>query len=312
LDDSLSGIYKNKRLILYKIAVTQIILFFLQVKQKHLASIAQYQKSLACEGNSKYGECVGRLNVAESLAKEANKLSNSFISAFSPTVTPTLPPDAAISLQDLTKSNLALITEKKNSATRDNDLVYHEIVPQENVIPPIDKLNAVKQISIQDLYGPNEIQKVIGQDIFQRLIPLSVHESASLYSEEKAKMVRSETERCDVSNSELEAALEYMKLPGALVKFKTNSNSESRYLNELASPTSEVRQWSQLIKTEEEQKGTIKDLQMTLNSLKSGAREVLDDISLILEKEQRDYDEMKVKYLYKSVSSSLKFNNLII
>jgi len=174
--------------------------------------------------------------------------------------------------------------------------VYHEVVPQESVIPPIDKLNAVKQISIQDLYGPNEIQKVIGQDIFQRLIPLSVHESASLYSEEKAKMVRSETERCDVSNGELEAALEYMKLPGALVKFKTNSNNESRYLNELASPTSEVKQWSQLIKTEEEQKGAIKDLQMTLNSLKGRAKEVLDDIFLILENEQRDYDGMKTKY----------------
>ncbi|RIA89337.1 BRO1-like domain-containing protein [Glomus cerebriforme] len=266
-----------------------------QIKQKYLASIAQYQKSLACEGEGKYGECVCRLSVAETLAKEANKLSNNFVSSFSPTVTQTLPPDAATSLQDLTKSNLALISEKNNSATKDNDMVYHEAVPQESVIPPIDKLNAVKQMPIQDLYGHNEIQKVIGQDIFQRLIPLSVHESASLYSEEKAKMVRSETERCDVSNGELEAALEYMKLPGALVKFKTNSNNESRYLNELASPTSEVKQWAQLIKTEE-QKDTIKDLQMTLNGLKSKAKEVLEEVSLTLEKEQRDYDGMKAKY----------------
>ncbi|CAG8747096.1 15_t:CDS:2, partial [Funneliformis caledonium] len=187
-----------------------------QIKHKYLTSIAQYQKSLACEKESKYGECVCRLNIAESLAKEANKLSNNFVSAFTPTVTPTLSPDTAISLQELTKSNLALITEKKNSSTKDNDIIYHEVVPQESVIPPIDKLNAVKPMPIQDLYGANEMQKVIGQDIFQRLIPLSVHESASLYSEEKAKIVRSETERCDVSNGELEAALEYMKLPGAL------------------------------------------------------------------------------------------------
>ncbi len=250
---------------------------------------------MACEKESKYGECVCRLNIAESLAKDANKLSNNFVSAFSPSVTPPLPPDTAISLQDLTKSNLALITEKKNSATKDNDIIYHEVVPQESVIPPIDKLNAVKPMPIQDLYGSNEMQKVIGQDIFQRLIPLSVHESASLYSEEKAKMIRGETERCDLTNGELEAALEYMKLPGALVKFK--ADNDSKYLNEFASPTLEVKQWAQLIKTEEEQKDTIKELLMTLNGLKGRAKEVLDDASLILESEQRDYDVMKVKQL---------------
>ncbi|PKK76655.1 BRO1-domain-containing protein [Rhizophagus irregularis] len=267
-----------------------------QIKQKYLSSIAQYQKSLACEGESKYGECVGRLNIAETLAKEANKLSNSFVSSFSPTTTQTLPPDAATSLQELTKSNLALITEKKTSATKDNDIVYHEIVPQESVIPPIDKLNAVKQMPIQELYGNNEIQKVIGQDIFHRLIPLSVHESASLYSEEKAKIVRSETERCDISNSELEAALEYMKLPKILGKFKTSNNDESRYLNELASPSLEVKQWAQMIKTEEEHSGTILELQTNLNGLKNSAKESLDEIFKTLENDHRDYDTMKTKY----------------
>ncbi|CAG8561009.1 2986_t:CDS:2, partial [Acaulospora colombiana] len=263
-----------------------------QIKHKYFSSIAQYQKSIACEGEVKYGECVGRLNIAENLAKEANKLSNSFVSAFSPTATQTLPPDAATSLQDLTKSNLALITEKKNSATRDNDIIYHEVVPQESVIPPIDKLIAAKPIPIQDLYLPNEIQRVIGPDIFQRLIPLSVHESASLYSEEKAKMVRSETERCDLANGELEAALEYMKLPGALSKFR---NNDIRSFSELSIPTSEVKQWAKSIK-DEEQKGSIKDLLMTLNSLKGRSKEVLDEISKLLDAEQRDYESLKAKY----------------
>ncbi|CAG8632352.1 8046_t:CDS:2 [Acaulospora morrowiae] len=263
-----------------------------QIKHKYFASISQYQKSLACEAEVKYGECVGRLNIAETLAKEANKLSNSFVSAFSPNTTQTLPPDAATSLQDLTKSNFALITEKKNSATRDNDIVYHDVVPQENVISPIDKLILAKPIPIQDLYLPNEIQRVIGPDIFQRLIPLSVHESASLYSEEKAKIVRSETERCDLANGEMEAALEYMKLPGALSKFR---NNDLRSFNELATPTSEVKQWAKLIK-DEEQKGTIKDLLMTLNSLKGRSKEVLDQISQLLDTEQREYEAMKTKY----------------
>ncbi|CAJ0756379.1 23866_t:CDS:1, partial [Entrophospora sp. SA101] len=109
------------------------------IKHKYYSSIAQYQKALACEAENKYGECVGRLNIAENFAKDANKLGNNFVSSFSPTNTPTLPPEAATSLQDLTKSNLALVTEKKISATRDNDLVYHEVVPQESIISPIEK-----------------------------------------------------------------------------------------------------------------------------------------------------------------------------
>ncbi|CAG8583919.1 42773_t:CDS:2 [Gigaspora margarita] len=266
-----------------------------QIKHKYHMSIAQYQKALACEEEGKYGECVGRLNIAETLAKDANKSSNSFVSAFSPTNSPTLPPDAATSLQELTKSNLALITEKKNSATKDNDIVYHDTVPQEGVIPPIEKLNAVKSIPIQELYNnPNDIQKVIGADIFQRLIPLSVHESASLYSEEKAKIVRNEVERCDLANGELEAVLDYMKLPGLLTKFK--NNDDARSFNEFITPTPEVKQWANLIKEEEERKGAFKDILMTLQGLKGQSKELMDNITLVLESEQRDFDAVRSKY----------------
>ncbi|CAG8492412.1 4872_t:CDS:2 [Racocetra fulgida] len=266
-----------------------------QIKHKYHMSIAQYQKALACEEEGKYGESVGRLNMAETFAKDANKSSNSFVSSFSPTNSPTLPPDAATSLQELTKSNLALITEKKNSATKDNDIVYHDNVPQESVIPPIEKLIAVKSIPIQELYNnPNDIQKIIGADIFQRLIPLSVHESASLYSEEKAKIVRSETERCDLANGELEAVLDYMKLPGLLTKFK--NNNDDRSFNEFITPTPEVKQWANLIKEEEERKGAFKDILMTLQGLRGQSKELMDDIALVLENEQREFDAMRLKY----------------
>ncbi|CAG8673068.1 1039_t:CDS:2, partial [Ambispora leptoticha] len=265
-----------------------------QIKHKYLVSIAQYQKALACEADAKYGESVGRLQVAESLAKEANKLSTGFLSAFSSSASPTLSADAAISLQEICKSNMALITEKKVAATRDNDIVYHEAVPQESVIPPIEKLNAVKPMPIKDLYAPNEIQKVIGPDIFERLIPLSVHESASLYSEEKAKIVRSETERCDIANGELEAALEYMKLPGSLEKFKNADNTRS--FDVLAAPPAEVKQWASLIREEELQKGSIKELMITLDGLKARAKELLDGVTLTLDTEQRECELLRVKY----------------
>ncbi|CAG8611923.1 5826_t:CDS:2, partial [Paraglomus occultum] len=265
-----------------------------QIKHKYISSVSQYQKALACEAELQYGECVARLNVADTLAKEATKLANSFVSSFSPSSTQTLMPDAASSLQELTKANAALIAEKKKSATHDNDIIYNDAVPQESVLTPIDKINAVKPISIQELYNANEIKKVIGPDMFQRLIPYSVHESASLYSEEKAKIVRGETERCDSANTELETSLIDMKLPGMLEKFKSTGSTKS--LDELATPTPEVCEWADRVRDEEINKIPINVLQSTVEDLKNKVTQMLDEISHILDAEQRACEEMRVKY----------------
>jgi hypothetical protein len=45
---------------------------------------------------------------------------------------------------------------------------------------------------------------------------LAVTESASLYDEEKAKLIRAESERVEVANDEMAASLDYLKLPDSL------------------------------------------------------------------------------------------------
>lgn len=273
------------------------------MKQKHFQALSQYHKALACEAESKYGEGVGRLALAEAAAKEASRIALTLSSFFVHGLTPTLPADTATALQEITKAMAATCTEKKNSATRDNDMVYNDTVPNEGVISPIDKLKAVKPIPIAELYVPNEIQKVIGADIFLRLIPLAVHESASLYSEEKAKIVRGETEKRDLANGELEAALEYMRLPAALDKFKrlAQGGEQGRSLDEFAIPTTEVREWADRIKEEEETKGTVYELVETLDGIKTRAKEMLDTVTMALDEEMRACEGMRVSdfYVYK-------------
>ena len=132
-----------------------------------------------------------RFTVAEAAAKEASKTASSFASLFVTQMSPNLPSDAGPCLSDLTKAQLTLCTEKKSEAQRENDIIYHSILVPPETLPQIDKTAVATLISIQDVYGTPEVQKVIGQDMFVRLIPLSVHESASVYSEEKAKLVRS-------------------------------------------------------------------------------------------------------------------------
>lgn len=264
-----------------------------QVKQKYFQAMSQYHKALACEAEGKYGEAVGRLNIAETSAKEASKLAQSVAAS---TANASLPADAASALQEITKTFAATCSEKLKLATHDNDMIYSDTVPQESVIQPIDRLKAVKSVSISELYGANEINKVIGPDIFGKLIPLSVHESASLYSEEKAKLVRSETERCDLANGELDASLDYMKLPSALEKFRHQDDRQDLSLDEFATPTREVRDWADRIRDEETTKSKIGDLVDTLDALKGRAREMMDKVSLALDEEMRGCEQMRVKY----------------
>ncbi|KAI8578348.1 hypothetical protein K450DRAFT_247482 [Umbelopsis ramanniana AG] len=264
-----------------------------QVKQKYFQAMSQYHRALACEAEGKYGEAVGRLSIAETSAKEASKLAQSVPTA---SANASLPADAASVLQETTKTFAATCSEKLKLATHDNDMIYSDTVPQESVIQPIDRLKAVKSVSISELYGANEINKVIGPDIFGKLIPLSVHESASLYSEEKAKLVRSETERCDLANGELDASLDYMKLPSALEKFRHQDDRQDLSLDEFATPTREVRDWADRIRDEETTKSKIGDLVDTLDALKSRAREMMDKVSLTLDEEMRGCEQMRVKY----------------
>ncbi|PWN42847.1 BRO1-domain-containing protein [Ceraceosorus guamensis] len=264
-------------------------------KAKYFASIAQYYRANADHAAGNHGSNLVRLTLAETLAKQAQKLAGSFASSAtgsagswsggfgsldsSPPGSPfatrsetseagqTLPSDAAETMQVLTATHLALVTGRKNVAVKDNDLIYHDILPPESTLPNIDTLTAATPISIQDIYSSPEVQKLIGvpvagdggtasrggasglasNDLFSRLVPLGVHEAASLYSEEKAQVARGEAERVDLADGELAAALEYMGLPSALLKFRGAGPAglSQGAINSLADPGSEVRAWAE-------------------------------------------------------------------
>lgn len=230
--------------------------------------------------------------MAESNAKEANKTASSFASLFVTQMSPNLPPDAGPSLSDLTKAHLALCTEKKNEAQRENDLIYNAVLPSAETLPSIDKTSVATIITIQDVYGAADVQKVIGPDIFVRLIPLSVHESASVYSEEKAKLVRGEVEKADNAEVEVKSALDALGVKEGLVRFKAIADRELGGEEEI--PV-DVRRWREDISLVEEREG-VEGLMIELNRLKEAAKKDLDSVGRDLEGESRECEAMRVKY----------------
>jgi tyrosine-protein phosphatase non-receptor type 23 len=187
---------------------------------------------------------------------------------------------------------LSLVTDAKNKAQKDNDIVYNEVVPSETSLAPIEKGKDVAEpIPIHDVYASPDVQKIVGPNLFSKLVPLSVHESASLYSEEKAKLVRAEAERADLADGELAAALEYMGLPASLERFRPGAAGQDG----LTDPGAQVRGWAEEVRREESQ-GRVDDLFKKLATLKESAAKQLETASRDLEVESRECESMRVRY----------------
>jgi tyrosine-protein phosphatase non-receptor type 23 len=285
---------------------------FYQTKAKYFASVAQYYRALVDQAAASHGYCLVRLTLSETMAKEAQKVCLAFINA---NVAPgkdgpsssTLPLDAASTLKAIIDTHLAIVSHRKAMAVKDNDLIYHDILPTESTLPTIEPLATAKPISIQEIYSSPELQKLIGantagapsNDLFSTLVPLVVHEAASMYSEEKAKLVRGESERVALTDGQLQASLEHMTLPQGVKRFKRDG------LQDLSDPGAEVRGWA-----EEEIEGggskgqdglgsgsdAIDEGLQSVNAARHRARADLDEAQKILDEEAAQCEKLRVRH----------------
>lgn len=246
-------------------------------------AVAQFYQAMADDDANSHGIAISRLNVAETAAKEASKLANSF-----PNNVPAnsnLTAETGPSLIDITKRHLANVQEKLSELVKDNDYIYHQTVPAEAALPVIPKLPAAKAIPVSELYAGQDIQRITGPDIFQKIVPMSVTESASLYDEEKAKLVRAETERVETANSEMAASMDYLRLPNALQVLKGGFDQE-------LTADDEFRGWCDDVANHD---GPISTFEF-LKSNKESIIAVLDKSSRQLDMEESVCEKMRSKY----------------
>lgn len=263
-----------------------------QIKSKLFASLAQFYRARADSEGNNHGDALARLILAESLAKEAHRLALSFSSLYSHG-SPTLPVDAGSSILERAKAHMQLCTERKSEAQRENDLIYNAIVPSAETLPPIEKASVASPVSIQDIYGSPDVQRVIGPDIFMKLIPLSIHESASVYSEEKAKFVRGEVEDGESADVQVRSALEAMGVQERLEQFSAITRNDAE---EDAIPLPAQR-WIREISAMEEGED-IESLMRQLVPLRNDIGSQLNHASRELEEESHECEALRIKYDY--------------
>ncbi|TIA78233.1 hypothetical protein E3P98_03929 [Wallemia ichthyophaga] len=270
---------------------------FLQIKSNYFASQTQYYRAMVDNASDKHGEAIARVKLAESLAKESYRLGSTFNTFFAPC--DTLPADVSSVITSLCKAHQTKCTEYKNELIKENDLIFHEAIPAENLLSTVDKLNAANAVTITEIYQNPEVQKSIGSDLFANLVPFSVHEAASIYSEEKAKIIRAVTETVEVTDTELEAAIEHLGLPGSLRKFVQSSN-EINY-----DVSGEIKQLAKTIYSQESSGGVSRQISTT----ETKRERILADLNWIsneLDIESKECEQARMQHANFSQSPSAR------
>jgi hypothetical protein len=255
----------------------------IQTKSAHLSSVAAYYQAIADDEGGLHGVSIARLQFAEKQSTTALGWIKSFPSSIPSSSN--LSPDTGTALTEIVRRHLANVQEKLASFIKDNDFIYHQPVPAEAALSAIAKLPAAKAIPVSELYQGQDIQRIIGPDIFQKIVPMSVTESASLYDEEKAKLVRAETEKVETANGEMAASLDYLKLPGSLHILKGGMDQEMTV-------DEDFRQWCEELAGHEPFRRLFDELQEDKISVLS----TLDQCSKQLDMEESVCEKMRSKY----------------
>lgn len=100
-----------------------------------------------------------------------------------------------------------VVEGKKKAATNENEFIYHEEVPERDTLQLVKGAPLVKGIP----FNFNDIE-VSGPDIFGRLVPMQAHEASSIYSEEKAQLLRKVTQQCEEKDQSLTAYVQSLQL----------------------------------------------------------------------------------------------------
>ncbi|XP_022238599.1 tyrosine-protein phosphatase non-receptor type 23-like [Limulus polyphemus] len=174
---------------------------FLEFKMAYYACISHLYMGNQAEDQQKMGERVSWYQSAQEKLEAAAKIAKSI---------------EREDLNDALTFTMDVVGGKQNAAKKENDFVYHEKVLPVESLPEIKGASLVKGIP----FSPSD-PDVSGPDIFARLVPMEAHEAASLYSEEKAKLLRAMAAKIEDKDQELLTYMSSLQLDISSLKPET-------------------------------------------------------------------------------------------
>ncbi|XP_077296502.1 tyrosine-protein phosphatase non-receptor type protein myopic isoform X2 [Arctopsyche grandis] len=165
----------------------------LSFKIAYISSIVYLFQGMQSEESQKMGERVAFYQLASDKLQEAKKLSKG------------LEQIDAIN-EALTFAN-DVVEGKRKAAKNENEFIYHEEVPDKDLLSEPKPAALAKGIPIN--FNDPEVS---GPDIFGRLVPMRAHEASSMYSEEKAKLLRKVCGDVDAKDNQLNEFMSSLQL----------------------------------------------------------------------------------------------------
>ncbi|XP_036394745.1 tyrosine-protein phosphatase non-receptor type 23 [Megalops cyprinoides] len=224
-----------------------------QMKIYYFAAIAHLHMGKQAEEQQKYGERLAYLQSSLDKLSEAVKLAKG-------------QPD---SVQEALRFTMDVIGGKFNSAKKDNDFIYHESVPALDTLPSVKGAPLVKALPV----NPTD-PSVTGPDIFSKLVPMAAHEASSLYSEEKAKLLRDVMAKINSKNETLEQFMDSLCLdPDTVDNLDMYSHIPPVLMEKCAALSVRPDTVKSLIQSMQTLSGVFTDVEASLREI----RDVLDE-----------------------------------
>lgn len=184
----------------------------IQFKMIFYRSLSFYFQGLQLEASSKYGDAIAHLKKSLEILEEIHSSTMRIISKEGG--------EEAYELLDNFKYHKDALNIKLTDLNKDNDLIYHDIIPSLITLAEPKPMDSTAIIPMNKVESFNQISEYNYNNFLKNVVPINIHEMLSYYSEEKSQLLRNELDEVDVSNEELLSVLEYLKLPKALVNIK--------------------------------------------------------------------------------------------
>lgn len=206
---------------------------YVQFKVQYMTCILLLYQGQHAEEQQKMGERVALYQTAFDRLEEARKESRGM--------------NNAQAINEALAFVMDVVEAKRKSARNENEFIYHEEVPDLSTISSVPGANLVKCIGFS-VTDPT----LMGEDVFHRLVPIKAHETSSLYSEEKAGLLRRIGQKIDAKDTELNKFMESLnidslnydasdvKLPQSLIDRCAELNAKPNAIPDLISKMSSL------------------------------------------------------------------------
>ncbi|SGY18091.1 BQ5605_C015g07978 [Microbotryum silenes-dioicae] len=155
------------------------LLSYMSIKTGHFNAVAQYRKSIDDLGSNRYGDEIGRLEVADAAVKKASTVSKRGVA------------DPVV--RDL-KSLQTVLTDNLARATKDNDLIYLSTPTPLSSLPPITPAAMARATTAAEIVSPLDHLQIgrLGKPLFEGLVPWQVHAAVKVYEDRRDTFIKDE------------------------------------------------------------------------------------------------------------------------